>query len=107
MGKVIYNVDLDGTVTPLRVRDAIVTCFWEAHCKDTGLLEEEREANKAYCKLTVERAFKETNGDFNNPTKESIINCMDSLANFSKSFRDPLLIKQHYGEIMELVGKLK
>ena len=106
MGKIIYSIDLDAPVTPLMVRDAIVDCFWNAHCKDTGLAEEEKETNKLYCKTIVEKAFADNNGDFNNPTKESIVACLNSLASFAKSFRDPTLIEEHYGEMMELVGKL-
>lgn len=106
MANLVYGVDIDGTITPLMVRDAIVECFWEAHCMDTGIDDSEKDANRAYCKSTVEKAFADTQGDFNNPTKESIINCTKSLATFSKSFRDPSIIEKHFEEIMVLVNKL-
>jgi hypothetical protein len=88
------------------VRDAITECFWNAHCKDTGIEEAEKEANRSYCKSIVEKAFTDSHGDFNNPTKESIIGCLDVLASFAKSFRDPSIIEKHYDEIMLLVSKL-
>lgn len=106
MANIFYNIDLDAPVTPLMVRDAIVECFWVAHCKDTGLGEEAQETNKVYCKSIVEKAFTDTKGDFNHPTKESIIACLEGLASFAKSFRDPSLIEQHYSDMMRLVGKL-
>lgn len=102
----IYNIDLDQPVTPLMVRDAVVECFWEAHCMDTGLGEEDKESNKLYCKSIVEKAFKDASGDFSHPTKESIQGCLQNLASFAKSFRDPSLIEKHYGEMMQLVEKL-
>jgi hypothetical protein len=109
MKKETYGVDPNSKVTPLMVRDAIVQCFWEAHCMDTGIGEDDKEgkdANRAYCKMTVEKAFKDSGGDFDKPTKKSIINTMNSLAAFSKSFRDPSVIQEHFNEIMILVSKL-
>ncbi len=106
MSQIIYNIDPNGQVTPLMVRDAIVECFWEAHCRDSGMDEIDKEANKTYCKSIVEKAFKDTNGDFNSPNKESIVNCLNALAAFSKSFRDPSIIAKNYSELMLLVNKL-
>jgi hypothetical protein len=106
MGNKIYNIDLDEPITPLMVRDAVVECFWEAHCKDTELGAEDSETNKSYCKSIVEKAFTDTKGDFNHPTKESIVASINNLASFAKSFRDPTLIERHYSEIMQLVNKL-
>jgi len=34
---IIYGIDADKEVTPLMVRDAIVECFFIAHCEDSGL----------------------------------------------------------------------
>lgn len=106
MADKIYGVDPDAPLTPLMVRDAIVECFWEAHCMDTGIAEEEKELNKSYCKSLVEKAFKDSGGDFSDPTKESVIACTQQLASFAKSFRDPSIIERHYKEIMKLVNKL-
>lgn len=106
MGKIVYGVDLDSTITPLQVRDAIIDCFWAAHCKDTGL-NNNPESEKTYCRSIIEKIYRDNNWDFNNPTKENIIGTLDSLAEFSKSFRDPTVIQMHFGEIMELVNRIQ
>lgn len=93
-------------VTPLMVRDAIVECFNKAHCEDAGFETEEKDLNERYCKSVVEKFFREAGGDFNKPTRESILKVVDGLVSFSKNFRNPELIKKHYDEIMVLVNKL-
>lgn len=35
--KKVYGVNLESEVTPLLAHDALVECFFEAHCADTGL----------------------------------------------------------------------
>jgi hypothetical protein len=102
----MYNVDLIGPVTPLMVRDAVVECFWDAHCKDSGMGEIDANTNRSYCKAIVQKAFADSQGDFEHPTKESIIKCLDALATFAKAFRDPAIIQKHYSDIMLLVNKL-
>lgn len=106
MVKEIYGVNLNSKITPLRVRDAIVQCFFEAHCKDAGLVGEEKEINKEYCFKIVQKAFKETDGNFDNPTKKDIIVALKELRDFSKGFRDTEIIKKHFNEIMLLVEKI-
>ena len=106
MSKLIFGVDPNKKVTPLMVRDALVSCFHEAHCADTGLDTVEEKLNREYCRLKVEKAFNKADADFEKPTKESIIKVMDKLAEFSKGFRDSKIIKEHYDNIMLLVEKL-
>lgn len=106
MGKIIYGVDLDSTITALNVRDAIIECFWAAHCKDTGL-NNDPVSEKTYCRSIIEKIYKDNNWDFNNPTKDNIMGSLKALAEFSKSFRDPSVIQIHFGEIMELVNKMQ
>lgn len=81
-------------------------CFYEAHCKDAQVTDKEN-MGKPYCVEIVKKAFKESGGDFENPTKESILKAMDNLAEFSRSFRDPKKIEENYAKIMILVNKLK
>lgn len=50
--------------------------------------------------------FDKTGGDFNHPTKETIVKVLGELAEFSKNFRDQEVVKKHYQEIKELVDKL-
>lgn len=109
MANILYGVNLEGEITPLMVRDALALCFYEAHCADSGLATggEDEEMNKTYCRNTVEKAFIDSGGDFEHPTKESILGAMQKLMEFSKSFRDPSIIERHASEIMKLVEKLK
>lgn len=93
-------------VTPLMVRDAIVECFNKAHCEDAGFESEEKELNEQYCKSVVEKFFRDVDGDFNNPTKESIMKVVEGLVEFSKNFRNPEIIKKHRDEIFELINKM-
>lgn len=102
MADVIYGVDTGKQVTVTQVRDALVICFAEAHCADVELGGDMAQSMK-YCRDLVFNAFEKTGGDFNNPTKESIMAVMDYLANFSKMFRDKEIIQKHYHEMMELV----
>ncbi|PLX24965.1 hypothetical protein C0580_03495 [Candidatus Parcubacteria bacterium] len=101
----IYGIDLDKKITPLIVRDAIVSCFFKAHCEDTGV-EEDKLTNKEYCRMIVEKSFEEVNGNFDDPSKEDIVNVVARLADFSKSFRDPKIILKHKDQIELLLSKL-
>ncbi len=102
----IYGVNLNSEITPVMVRDAIVECFFKAHCIDSGLGEGDPSSVKKYCSDLIVEAFAKTGGDFNNPTKDSIFNVLGQLAEFSKNFRDPSVIRKHYNEIMRLVERL-
>lgn len=101
----IYGIDSKDKITPPMVRDAIIECFYQAHCSDTGL-EGSEEFNNDYCKTIVENAFEKTNGDFKNPTKETIAKVIDHLAEFSKSFRSKDIIEKHFTQIKILFNKL-
>lgn len=105
---IIYGADTNQKITPIIVRDAIINCFAEAHCSDTGLEtgSDDPRANRAYCTQIVKKAFDDTNGNYENPTVESLLNVLKYLADFSKTFRDPEVINKHYDEIMELVKLL-
>ncbi|MBU0732447.1 hypothetical protein KKC88_06245 [Patescibacteria group bacterium] len=105
--KKIYGVDPDKELTPLEVRDAIVECFYEAHCADSDVAEAGKEASHEYCHSIVEKAFEDTSHDYNNPDKKAIMDVMQQLAEFSRNFRDPKIIEKHYSQIMGLVKKLK
>jgi len=107
MGESIYGVDMDGVVTPLMVRDAISQCFFEAHCLDANIGEADSDMSKQYCRQVVKKAFSDSGGDFDHPTKDSISGAVGKLVEFSKNFRDPSIIQKHQGEIMKLIEKMK
>lgn len=67
---------------------------------------DEEDINREYCKNIVIKAFHEVNGDFNNPTKKDILGVMGKLAEFSKNFRNPEIIKKHAKEMTTLIEKL-
>ena len=106
MKQIIYGIDITKEVTPLMVRDAIVNCFFEAHCADSDVEEKDKDINKIYCKEIVKNAFEKVNVDFNKPDKNGIISAMNELAEFSKKFRNQEIVQKHFDEIMELVNKL-
>ncbi len=103
---IIYGIDTEKEITPLMVRDAISECFYQFHCADSSLGLGEGEANRGYCGEIVKKAFGESGGDFEKPTKESILEVLSWLKNFAKNFRDPSIIEKHAAEIMKLAEKL-
>lgn len=106
MEKTIYGIDPSQKLTPFMVRDAIVECFFQAHCAAAGINKDEKETNRQYCKDIVSKAFFDAGEDFNNPTKMGIMNAMEKLAEFANKFRDPKVIEKHYNEVLQLVKKL-
>ncbi len=107
MGKIIYGVDSDGKITVSDVLGALEECFYQAHCAATELGLENKDSARQYCEMMVKKAFSETNGDVDNPTKESLVAAMNKLAQLSENFRTNEEIQQHYKEIMELVEKIE
>lgn len=103
----LYGIDLEQEITPLIARDAIVQCFYEAHCEATELPEASDADNREYCGQLVRRAFESTDGDFDNPSKESINKAVNFLALYSKSFRDQEVIQKHYQEIKKILDLIK
>ena len=96
----------------LEVRDEIVKCFFNAHCQDSGIdikdddQAKEADIKKEYCQAIIRKTFKQTGGDFENPTKESLTKLLDELAEFSKDFRDPSIINDNYQKMLDLVNKV-
>ena len=113
---IIYGVDTDKPFTAIDVREAIIKCFVVAHKEvleqDLSSLAEEmgqeefEKMKEVNVRQLVRSFFEATYGDFENPTKESLIAVCDKLADFAKSFRQPEIIKKHYEEIIGLIKKL-
>ncbi|MBU1164194.1 hypothetical protein KKA15_01355 [Patescibacteria group bacterium] len=102
---IIYGVDSEKKVTPLMVRDAMLECFYQAHCEDSSISGDEK-VNKDYCVQLVKKAFDDAEANFEKPTKQDIMKAIGKLQEFSKNFRDPEIIEKHATEIMKLVEKL-
>ena len=112
---IIYGVDTEKPITPIDARDAIVRCFVLAHKEilknideiDRDMSEKELEELKTISvNETIHFFFKEIGGDYEKPTKDSLIGVCDKVRDFSKNFRKPEDINKHYNEIMILVEKL-
>ncbi len=113
---IIYGVDTEKKVTPGKVRDAIIECFYQAHqevlkdmyvlLKDGKISEKPEEMERDYIKETIYNYFIKVGGDFKKPTKEDILKVLGELREFAKGFRSPEIVKKHSGEIMQLVKKL-
>ena len=112
----MYGVDFSKKITPIVVRDAIVTCLKQAHKEILDLMdeyaewesEEERERFRDFeIELIVKNAFKEANVDYNNPRKEDLIKVLDSLAKLASRFRKPEIIRKHYNEIKQLIERIE
>jgi|GEM_PF-386329 len=112
----LYGIDIHKeSVTAEQVRDAVVECFLKAHgdiLKDfksyENLSEEEFEKIKTMdIKMLIKNFFYETNGDFDHPTKESLLKVIDKLAYFSKKFRTPQEVDDHHKEMTLLINKIK
>jgi hypothetical protein len=112
---IIYGVDISKEVTPIMVRDAIIDCFLKAHSNvldemrnysDFKSEEEIIKMKQKNVKSLVESKFKEVGGDFNNPTKDTLMQVIVKLAEYASEFRDPIIIDRHFDEIMSLINKL-
>lgn len=106
MAELIFGLDLEAKLTPEQVRDAMGQCFYEAHCLDAELANSEPEMSKTYCDDIIKKAFKDTEGDYNTPTKQSLKKVLDNLSEFSKNFRSQDIVVEHYTEINKLVEAL-
>jgi hypothetical protein len=114
--KIIYGVDISKKITPIMVRDAIIRCFILAHkeilemmkeCYDFESKKEFKKISQLKIKFLIKNIFKEVDGDFDNPSKEILIKVIHKLAEVAKQFRNPKIIKKHYGEIIQLINKLE
>lgn len=106
---IIYGVDDTKEVTPKMAVSAIIDCFYNAHHSQIEMSTEVEndDINKEYCAQIVKKAFTETNGDIENPTKQSILKVLSWLADFSKNFRNQETIQKNVAEIMKLINLIK
>lgn len=93
-------------ISPQDVVAAIVDCFYEAHCADTGL-EGNESTSRQYCFSIVKKAFQDQGVNFDNPTKDGILKAINALADFSKSFRSQDVIEKHKNKIIDLLNKME
>lgn len=113
---IIYGVDINKKVTPVIVRDAIIQCFYEAHCnvlelaKDTfGKPSKKRfeDMKKTHVKELIYDIFIKIEGDYDKPTKDDLIKVVENLKKFASFYRKPEIINKHVSEIMQLINRIK
>ncbi|OGZ05605.1 MAG: hypothetical protein A2845_04560 [Candidatus Lloydbacteria bacterium RIFCSPHIGHO2_01_FULL_49_22] len=114
MTKMIYGVDADAELSPVQVRDALVTCFREAHCdildetfgSSTLRPEDTESLKKMDVELLIQEFFRKVEGDYDHPTKETLLLVMGELKKFAEEFRVEEIVSRHYSEILVLIKKL-
>jgi len=99
-------------MTPVKARDLIIDCFFHAQ-KETFMAIKEKlhkessdeqilESVKSIIKMT----FDETGGDFDNPTKEQLMNVVMNIAGKSKAWGTPQDIIDHHKQQIEKIISL-
>ncbi|NTW27078.1 MAG: hypothetical protein HGA36_02015 [Candidatus Moranbacteria bacterium] len=110
-----YGVDINQEVTPIAIRDTIVSCFADAHAKELEHLrefgemseDEFAEMKKMNVEMLIKKSFVDTGGDFENPTKDSIEKAINVLAAYASNFRNQEIVQKNYHKVMCLVRALK
>jgi len=112
----IYGVDITKNVTPVLVRDAIIQCFYEAHCNVLELARETfgdpprkkfEEMKESHVRELIENIICDAGGDFDNPDKDCLIQVLNNLKKIASTYRKPEIINKHVSEINLLMDKLE
>jgi len=113
--KCVYGVDPDKEVTTVDARDALVECFTQAHAKELEMIKEyySADSEEEYTKLKqlnvemlIRSFFKKVGGDYEVPTKESLLSVCEKLAEYAANFRTKKVIEEHYGEMVKLIERI-
>ncbi len=99
-------------MTPIRARDLVVKCFYEtqkesiaAAGKKIGQAQNDAELRSAVIG-TVRLAFRESLGDFDQPTKDSLTAAVQILARKSQQWGTPSNIVQRHKAQIERILKI-
>jgi len=96
-------------ITPIKVRDIIIHCFFEAQKETIARSREicnDEETHNIVVNL-LKFTFKEVNEDYDAPTNESLAKVVQALASKSASWGTPKdIIEYHMGQIMKVVAAL-
>lgn len=92
--------------TALEVRDLLIQCFADSHQQDTSMSFQDNAGAYNYCCEIVKKFFDDSHADFNHPTKQSLIQVMDALADFSHHFRSDEVITKNYQKMSIIVNNL-
>jgi hypothetical protein len=102
----IYGVDLDKPVNGVIARNALVECFYTAHCLDSGISVEDDTVDRIYCYDLIKQGFKDSGGNFDNPTKQDLQNVIKGLAKFAQNFRNQCIVEEHVGNMMKIIAAM-
>ena len=106
MANLCYGLDLDKSYTATQARDALVTCFCLAHTEDAEFAEAKSDMSQLYCEELVRKAFADTAGDYDAPSKGSLFKALGYLAGFAANFRNKEIVQKHVQQITEIFNKL-
>lgn len=98
-------------VTPEFVRDELLTCFESANREFSKILNQpvSDDALKQQVKQFVQSVFSSCGGNFENPTRESILMAITQCKTNAEKMMGPQgaeMIRHHHDEMMKLVNKL-
>lgn len=98
-------------VTTKFVRDELLTCFESANREFSTILNQPvtDDALKQQVKEFVQSVFSSCGGNFENPTRESILLAVTRCKSNAEKMMGPQgagIIRDHYDEMMKLVNKL-
>jgi hypothetical protein len=98
-------------VTPLLVRNELLTCFESANREFLKILHQPVDDTilKNQIKQFVAGSFSQCGASFDNPTKQGIINAIGECKKNAEAMMGPRgreVIDHHYREMMKLVEKL-
>lgn len=102
----LYGIDLNKKITSQLVVQALVKCFYKAHCESEEFENTDSKISENYCLSIVKKAFKETGGNFDNPDKKSLTKVISYLKKFSENFRSPEIVIKHFNQINKLIEKI-
>ena len=114
--EVIFGVRLDSNITPILVRDAIINCYLKAddevleeifNIREFETDEQKQKLKEDHVRVIIKKVFYDADGDFDNPTKETLIDVINGLRDFASHFRDKETIEENYNMIMKLIDKLE
>ena len=99
-------------VTPLFVRDELLTCFESANREFARILNQPvtDDALKQQVRTFVESVFSQCGVSYNNPTKEGIMTAISECKSNAEKMMGPQaagIIQHHFEEMMRLVNKLE
>ena len=100
-------------MTPIKARDLIVQCFFEAQKetiaaagKKLGHAPDDAELQNTVVGA-VRLAFRETAGDFDQPTKSTLVGAVEVLARKSQQWGTPSnIVQYHKGQIERVLQSL-